>query len=130
MTTWPGRSVRESPSGAAWRSDPVIFDDREVRIRVVADEIRGEGSAVDQPDGDRAGAPDDVAVREDEAVRREDQAGAQAAGPLAAAPRVPLLHFDLNDGGCDALGRRYDCLRIGVEEADVAVDVQHRRLHW
>ena len=56
----------------------IDLQDGEIRRRVGADDTRGEGLAVPEPDGDRAAAFDDVSVRDDVAVRVVDEARALA----------------------------------------------------
>ena len=82
--------------------------DGEIGLGIVADHFRGEPATVGGGDADRAAAVHDVAVGEDEAVGREDEAG-----PGASARAADL---DLDHRGAHALGRRDDGARVGVEE--------------
>jgi hypothetical protein len=62
--------------------------DGEVRVRIVAHEITTRAPAIGQRDGQLVGLVNDVAVREDEPVGREDDARP-----------ATLLAFDAHDGG-------------------------------
>ena len=73
-------------------------------------------AAVRQGDADLGGAVDDVAVGDDEAVGRDDEARA-AAGGIAAAVRVTDL--DVDDRRADGFGRADDGARVGIEQLAV-----------
>ena len=88
----PDAQARESPSRAGDEVGRVDAHDREVGVRIVADELCREVAPVGQRDAERVGAVDDVAVGQDEAVAREEEAGARAgvagSGGLGTAPRA------------------------------------------
>ena len=64
------------------------LNDGEVGPRVVADDAAGQFLAVAEADADAVVALDDVMVGEQEAVGREEDAGAGAFAPAAAAAQV------------------------------------------
>ena len=82
---------------------------REIGIGVVADEPRPQFLAVGRGDVNACGGTEragDVTVGEDQAVRRQDDAGAGAATVLAAAvlairPGIAVMHGKLHHGGTD-----------------------------
>ena len=73
----------------------------DVRQRIGADELGGNLFAVGERAGDRARAPGDVMVGDDEAVRRDDGA---AAGRLAL-ELAAVLEVDRDDMDADQAGR-------------------------
>ena len=102
----------------------VDAQDREVGVGVVADEARGPAAAVGQRDPDGGRSLHDVAVRQQEAVRRQGEAGAAA---LAAAAPGADRHVD------DARGRALDGLhhrlRVRVERGRFRGVRRERRPH-
>src|SRR5262249_34430279 len=83
-----------------------------VRIGVVADDARGEASAIDRGGTDPRGAADHVAVGKDETVRRDNDTRAGAA-------TTPLLigrDIEPHDRRADAPDDIDDGTRIGVEQ--------------
>ena len=82
--------------------------DREVRMRVVADNRGSDPPAIAQRDLDLARATNDVAIGQREAIGREDEARAAAAAAIGSrtAPRVGLgwkLNVDFDDRRGDPL---------------------------
>jgi hypothetical protein len=73
-------------------------------MRVTPNQLGADRATVRQHCRDPIAGLDDVIVREDEAVRREDDAGS------AAAPG-----FDAHDRGADLLDRLNDGFRIRIE---------------
>src|SRR5262245_12292565 len=91
-----------------------IFDahEREVGIGVVADHARGERAPVDGRDVEARGAADHVAVGEDEAVGRHDDARAGAAW----AALVAGLDVEAHHRRTDAVDHVDNGARIGIEQ--------------
>src|SRR5262249_47285533 len=81
---------------------------------IVADEVAGRGAPVGEGDLEAVRALDDVAVGEDVAVGREDEARA-AAGLGEALPALLAVVVDLHHRRGDARCDRGDDARIGVE---------------
>ena len=90
--TWFERlRIAELDRGEIGRRDT---DHGDVGVAVLADEIGGALTAVGERDVDRGRAVNDVAVREDEPVAREDKPGAAArlgARPLAVPGALTLM---------------------------------------
>src|SRR5690606_11861737 len=83
-------------------------DHREVRRRVLADDLGVVLALVVEEDADARGPGDEVGVRDDVAARRDDDAAAgRAPEPARRAERVPLLELALLARGAP-LGRRLD----------------------
>ncbi len=79
-----------------------------VAVNIATDDHRAERPAVRQRRGERRAAVDDVVVRQHEAVRREDYAGAAGVRCL-----------DADHGRADRLDAVNDGLGIGVEQLDI-----------
>ncbi len=83
-------------------------------MRVLTDQRSGRAAPALQLDRDARRALHDVAVREHEPVRREQEAGAVALAVVFAAPAVAAAHGDAAadihtyDGGADPLDRVHD----------------------
>ena len=108
-TSWPTRSSAASPSGAGSGRRLVGAQHGEIGERVGPDRPQRELAPV----GERrahaaAAAPDDVRRGEQEAVRRDHDAGAAAGPPAAADAQV-------RHGRRDGLGDERDDARVGVE---------------
>ena len=116
ITSWPAAASASRRTRRAERSDARDADDGDVGIAVLADEVGGALAAVGQRDVDRGRAVDDVAVGEDEAVGREDEARAAARLRARAPGGARRADVDADDGGCDALDGVDDGARIRVEE--------------
>ena len=86
------------------------MDEREVGVGIIADQPRVEACARPAWRRRRGRALRDMAVREDEAVGRQDDTGARAAR-LAA-----LEDVELDDGGADKVDDARDGIGIGVEQ--------------
>src|SRR6185295_478830 len=84
----------------------------EVRIGVVADDARGEASAIDRCGADPRGATDHVAVGQHETVGRDNDARSGA----ATAPLLIGRDIEPHDGWADALDNVDDGTRISVEQ--------------
>ena len=98
----------------------VDAQDGEVRVRIIADQGRGEHPSVRQGDFDFVGRVDDVAVRENEAIRRDDKTRSAAARvrPLVSlAPGTP--HANVHHGWLNFLDDARNGLGIGVEQFSV-----------
>ena len=121
IATWPTRTARESPSVAHGNAPPSPSahdeaEDGQVRVRIVADDVGAKRTAVGERDDDLRRTRHDVAVREDEAVRGEEEARAAAAADI-----------DLRDGGADDLHRLNDGARVRVEQRVVVAQLGLRR---
>jgi hypothetical protein len=92
----------------------------EVRMRIFTDHARGLALATGQRDHDSVGPGDDVAVRENEPVRREHESGAAAAlrsWISAWGPAIrPSDDVDLGRGGPHPFGDARHRPRVGVEQ--------------
>src|SRR5467141_985846 len=104
-------------------------NDREVGLGIVADEGSLAHLSVITGHGDRIGAVDDVAVREDESIRSEEETGRAAAEParVAGLTPVPTLGrrapcLDVHDRGADAVHRVDDRLRVSIQQKCVIPD--------
>jgi hypothetical protein len=104
------------------RGDPQY---RQIGMRIIADHTGGVAHAVDECHVDRRGAGDDVTVREDESVRREEEPRSSAALFAALALR---FHLDVHDGRRDARRRRRDRGRVRIEKIRIIVRVARLRL--
>ena len=93
-------------------------DERQVGVGILADELRVGRAALRVGEADLMGAGDDMAVGEDQPVRREDDAGADAAARL---PGILAARVDAHHGRADRVGDAGDGARIGVEERGVVV---------
>ena len=111
MTSCPTLIACESPSRRARESRRGRPDDREIRIRILADELGRERSPVGERDVDALRVVHDVAVGENQAVRRDDKARALAAVSAAIAAASQL---DRDDRWANLLDRADDGLRICV----------------
>src|SRR5207253_8857485 len=95
--------------------------DGEVGVWVVAGESGDDPRAVRENDFNLAGPVHDVAVRQNEPVRREDEPGA-AATRLPGKPRIglaalhPMQRVNIDDRRADLLRRADDRLRVGVQQ--------------
>ena len=85
MAICPTRSLRESPEPAPARDPARDLEHREIGIRIVADDFRAGDAPVGKRDLDRRRAAGDVAVREEIAVRGDQEAGARACRAARAA---------------------------------------------
>ena len=72
-------SWSERPKVATGRGRQVDLQDREVRVRIAAHDVRVRDAAVRELHSDRVGVGDDVVVGDDVAGLVHDDAGAQAA---------------------------------------------------
>ena len=82
---------------------------------------RGEDAAIRQRNFHSARTVDDVAVGEDEAVRRNDKARARAARFRAGLPcGVGVVHADIHHRGTDLLDHAGDGSGIAVQQFVVA----------
>ena len=97
---------------AALVGDP---HDRQVRVGVLADEIRAPRPAVRQDRRERLSTIDDVIVGQRESVRGEDDAGSACA-----------TGFNFDHRGSDRLDGSDDGLRIRVEQLGVVWSGYHR----
>src|SRR6266849_9276442 len=86
---------------------------RKVGIRIVADEIGTAGRTVEENDRDPPGALDDVAVGDDEAVGREQEARSGAARP----------GLDLDDSWTGLVDGMNDGAGIAVEDLAIVGEV-------
>ena len=91
------------------RVDP---DEREVRVRIVADHARGKLAALDRGDIQTGSAADHVAIGEHEPVGCDDDAGAGA----CVRARPVRLDVELDHGGADAVDHVGHRARIGIEQ--------------
>src|SRR5262249_6123762 len=100
-----------------WRVDS---DHRQVSVRVIADRLRFILTAVRQGDFDPGCAVRHVTVGENEAIRREDEAGTAPARLLwVLSPPVPTVvtltaNFNVDDRRTHPISDAYHRLRIGV----------------
>ena len=91
-------------------------DHREIRIVVSSDEISAQRSSVGQHDGQSRRAMDDVAVRQNETVRREDDAGARGAS-----------RFYFDDGGSNDFDGADHGSGIRVEQIEIGIGTRMGR---
>ncbi len=105
-------------------------DHGQVGIGIVAHELPAEPLAAGEGGVDASGAVDDVAVGEDEAVRREGEPRALTGhfAPRPAPPLDALPHLDADDGPADGLRRANDGPRIGVEDLLLLLSLQGHAL--
>ena len=111
-------AVAEARRHEVFRGDA---EHREIGRRIAPDELRREEATVREPHVDRQRVLDDVVVRQDSAVRREDDARAHPAldGDARIEPAEPRKHrrllvarrdVDLHDARPDLLGDRAERL--------------------
>ncbi len=100
MAIWPTSTRVESPSRHHARSGARDLEQREVGIRIVADDLRGRVAAVGQRHLDRLGVPGNVAVGQHESVWRDEEARSRSL-PLRAAA-APLADLHVRDRRRDA----------------------------
>ena len=113
ITSWPGRKRGRI---AERRRDQIRRGDAqhgEIRVRIVTDEVRHEIPTVRQRHADRFAPCDDVTVGENQAVGREDESRAGAAG----------VH--LHDGRTDHVDGRHH--RANTRHDSVTVDINSLR---
>ena len=116
-TSCPRRSCLESPRTAVGRSRAALALMSAISVSgILADQLRVGCPPFGIGEPDVAEAVDHVAVGDDQPVRGNDEARAEAALSGAALPRV-----DPHDGGPDFVGDTRNRPRIGVEERRVAV---------
>ena len=126
IATWPDadgariaeRRPRERRSGRG-----ADANHGEIRVGVAADEVRAQRAAVGQQDVEALGALDDVIVRQDEPVGREDDARSAAAVQLDANDRRPD-DFDGVDHGARIRVEQLVVLRLlRIEARRICVHV-------
>ena len=132
------RGVRVGELGGR-EAGRVDLDDGEIGRRVAPDEARRQVAPVAQAHVDREGLLDDVVVREDRAVRREDDARAHAPRDRLVAPVAPeevreqigLLvarrHVDLHDARARVIGDRDEPLGEALGLRGRRLDLRGRR---
>lgn len=99
------RGPGQRSGGSGWQIEP---QHREIGPAIVPDDVTAERSAVRQRDPQRPHIADDVAVGEDEPVRREDEAGSTRGSGLDAGDSRP---GDV-DGPYDRAGVRVEQVLI------------------
>ena len=120
MTIWPGlQPVGVAELGGGQPADRRL-DDGQVGRRVVADQPRRQRAAIGERHFQALHVVDDVAVGEDVAVRRDDDARAAAghgvdALAVGALRGDVLLAGDVDDRGADPLRDGDDGRGVGVE---------------
>ena len=91
-TTSPTSSVSERPSADLGQVGQVDLQQRELGVRILADELRHGDSAVGQLHENLVGVADHMPVRDDVACAIDDDAGAE---PRAAHPQPEALRGTL-----------------------------------
>src|SRR6185312_6993125 len=94
----------------------------DIAIGILPDDLAADVMPIGQRDHDLARAVHDVAIGQDVAVGREDDARSGALGELAAAERRganDLGDADLYDGLADGVYDADNASRIGVESGNV-----------
>src|SRR5215831_10114497 len=92
----------------------------EISVRIIARELRGIFASVRQVDTDDTCVMNDMAVGQNESVRRDDGAGAIATEfACSAATANALRNIDVDHGRGYACDCAHDCARIGIEQAGV-----------
>ena len=111
----------ESPNRALAQPVGGHADHSQIGFGIVADHRGLKLPAVGERGLDMFRAVDDMAIRENETIRSEDEARAAASHfaalrlLLGSLPAAPMADFDIDDGGSDRFGRTGDDLRIGIE---------------
>ena len=90
--------------------------DREVRVRIVADGICPHAVSVDVADADLTCTMHDVAVGQQQTIRREQKSGACT---VPRALSIRLCDLEVHHRRCHTPRRRNDGLRVGIEESRV-----------
>ena len=94
-------------------------DDRQVRVRVCADEMRVRVPAIGQRDFNLVRAVDHVAVGQDEPVRRDDESRAAAASLVPRASCPAFTHINLHHRRADRICRVDDGIGIRVQQRSI-----------
>ena len=90
-------------------------DHSEVSVRIVADELRRTIAAIRDVHHDPGGMMDDMAVGQNEAVRRDHKSGS-ASGNIPRPVFDALLDLDVHNSRRDPRDCAYDRTRIFVEQ--------------
>jgi hypothetical protein len=105
-------------------------DDGKVGLGIVANELSFRLTAIGKRDPDSRRAMDHVAVRNDVAVGRDDEARAAACGRVGIARITPrpgrMRDFDIHHRRTDGLGGAGHGARVGVEQTIVGRIVRER----
>src|ERR1044072_7180971 len=95
-----------------WRIDA---NDRQISVRIVADQLCGKFPTIENGDHDLACTMHDVAISQNETIWRDNESR------TASAARSLCPRFNLHDGRCDSVDGTDNVARVFVQQSDIAL---------